>query len=186
MKRCLRHLARAALLGAPMLTACAAVEPPTFRVVEAAITERSEEGIVVTFTLEGENPNPEPLPLQEVTYRVDLDGRTVFRGTRDASATLPRYGVQRIELPAAARLDDPGVQAIDQGARFLIDGRLTYLAPGLFSEVLFDAGLIRPTINLRESGVFSVEALLEDERRRTHSAEEQMEPEDPDDEEPDG
>jgi len=156
MPRTIRPVARCTLAGA-MLAAgagCSLAEPPTFSLVEAAVTERSDEGVVVTFVLEGRNPNPDPLPLREVSYSVALDGSTVFSGRRSAGATLPRYGSQRIELPAAARLDEPGVAALEQGARFAIDARLRYLAPGLLSEVLFDAGLRRPSVNISERGTF--------------------------------
>ncbi|TVQ33104.1 MAG: hypothetical protein EA376_03350 [Phycisphaeraceae bacterium] len=149
------------LAAATALTGCHSA--PTLRVIDAEITEQTDDGFVVTFHLEGLNPNDDPLPLRRVNYSLSLDGRRVFEGVRSPEATLPRRGVQRFSLPVATPRDVWTPEQLGAGASYTLRGELTYLAPGAFAEVLFDAGVRRPTVSFRSSGEFSALESIPDE-----------------------
>lgn len=134
---------------APCIAGCASFSPPDVGVTQVRITERTEDGELLLITLEARNPNDQLLPLRDITYRLEADGRRVFAGRRSAEATVGRAGVQTISLPAAI----PIGQAVQQGSRFTVSGQITYLSPGPLAEVLFDVGLLRPTVGFRGTGV---------------------------------
>lgn len=130
---------------------CADPRPPRLSVIDAAVTQRTPDGTVITFDLIGENPNAEPLPLDEVRYSLSLEGREVFSGTRHAQATLPARGVQRVRLPVAVPSGEFVVPDLGQ-SRYRLSGSLVYRIPGSIAEVFFDAGLRRPSTGFSESG----------------------------------
>ena len=114
---------------------------PTFQILGAEVTERTDEGIVIMFLVEGTNTGDESLPVREVEYSLELDGRRVFSGTRNGEVTLPRRGVQVLQLPAPiahggdaladARDDDVAGHRVEQRAdrRLLEDGVDAWDAP---------------------------------------------------------
>ncbi|MBN8645488.1 MAG: hypothetical protein J0L61_09655, partial [Planctomycetes bacterium] len=68
-------------LSAALLAGCLSTpKPPKFEVIDAGVTQRTEGGTVVTFLLKGTNENADPLPLENVSYSLSLDGREVFSG----------------------------------------------------------------------------------------------------------
>lgn len=136
--------------AAGLLGGCSSYEAPNLKVMEARVTERSGEGVVLTFTIDAENPNEESLPLRDVQYRVTLDGREVFSGKRSAEATLRRYGTQQIRLPAVVAMSEPGASAA--AANYRIEGTLWYTTPGEIAEILFDAGVRQPSVGFSGEG----------------------------------
>ena len=143
-----RALAIALAVG--LLAGCSSYSAPKLNVVEAAITQRTAEGAVVRFTLDAENTNQVELPLKSISYRLSLNGQEVFRGFRSPEATLRRLGTQQITLPTVVRLED---QALLEGpVRYRLDGTLTYITPGSVAEILFDAGVRRPSVGFRDAG----------------------------------
>ncbi len=136
---------------------CSKWAAPTLRVTGASVTDESDEGFVISFTLEGENSNDEPLPLHAVQYRVLLDGKTVFNGVRSAEVTLPRYGTQTLQLPASISHEDYAGspdELVQSGVRFQVSGVLVYITPGNLSDLLFDVGIRRPKVAFVERGTF--------------------------------
>ncbi|MGD9693365.1 MAG: LEA type 2 family protein [Phycisphaerales bacterium] len=131
---------------------CAGVKEPDLRVVEARVAERTAEGVVMHFVVEGENTNEKELPLLQAEYRVSIDGREVFRATRSPEATLRRKGVQRFVLPAAVPAQELGSGAI----RWSLSGSVGYIAPERLAETLLDMGLPNPTTSVRGSGEIEV------------------------------
>lgn len=129
---------------------CSSYEAPNLKVVDARVSERSAEGVVLMFTIDAENPNEEGLPLRSVDYRVLLDGNEVFTGTRSAEATLRRYGTQQIRLPAVVAMTEP--EARDADANYRIEGTLRYITPGEIAEILFDAGVRQPSVGFSGEG----------------------------------
>jgi len=146
------------------LQACSAgASPPRFTIESARIAEVTDEGVVVVFDLEGQNPNPFALPLREVRYTVSIDGQRVFQGERIARATLPRLATQRVTLPAAftrEQADRAGListatnDTTTNATNARLRGSLVYELPGSIAEIFFDAGLRRPR------APFSAEATL--------------------------
>ncbi|MGP1273193.1 MAG: LEA type 2 family protein [Phycisphaerales bacterium] len=138
-------------VSAALPIGCSSYDAPRLEVTSVAVTERSDEAVVLEFTLDASNRNDVALPLERIRYSVRLDGREVFTGTRWAEATLRRVGTQQIRLPAAIRLED--APALGDGTRYRISGRVTYVTPGEIAQLLFDAGVRRPTIGFRDEGV---------------------------------
>ena len=132
---------------AAALSGCG-TRPPTMVVVDAKVTDRTADGVVVSFLIAGENPNDDELPLRSVRYSLEIDGEQVFTGERSAESTLRRRGVQTITLPASIPMEavEPGVR------RYRFSATLEYLARGRLPELLFDLGASRPTVHFTDAG----------------------------------
>lgn len=135
-----------------LLGGCQSYHAPGLSVASAEAVERTGEGISVLFTLDARNDNDTQLPLREVEYRVDLNGQSIFSGTRSAEATLRRHGIQQIRLPASAPLGGPAGELGQGTARYTISGTLYYITPGQFAETLFDAGVRKPSVSFSFDG----------------------------------
>lgn len=147
----------ASVAGLPLAGGCASNVPPSLSVAGVAITQQTDAGVVIEFTLNAENTNPVALPLREMRYSLFLDGREVFRGYRSPEATLRRYGVQQLKLPAVIALD-PG-QAVPSGqVTYHLQGTLAYTTPGQIAEILFENDVRRPTVFFSEKGTLDLDA----------------------------
>lgn len=148
----IRALPATALLAFGLsLTGCDAYRAPALSVASAEAIERTPDGVSILFTLDAQNDNDTQLPLREVEYRVDLDGRQIFSGTRSAEATLRRHGIQQIKLPASAPITSDTADLQGPG-RYTIAGTLYYITPGQLAETLFDAGVRKPSVSFSFSG----------------------------------
>lgn len=137
------------------LAGCASYQSPSFSVSESRPGARTEQGVEMEFVLDARNDNDVGLPLRDVEYRVEIDGRQVFSGTRSAEATLRRQGVQQITLPAVIRLDDAAPASARTGGAtvpYRIWGTVTYVTPGQIAEILFDTGVRVPTAGFSGQG----------------------------------
>lgn len=150
-RRLSTHALCALFPGFLLLVACHA--SPRFTVTDVAMTGESDEAYVLTFTLLGENPGDEPLPLRRVSYSLTLDETPVFSGTRLAQATLPAHGAQAITLPVSIPAEG-GAPPLGVSANYRISGSVEYLPPGSISELLFDSRLRIPTTGFGERGAF--------------------------------
>lgn len=152
----------AVLLAA--LTGCTTGRAPAFSVVSIAELERSPEAVVLGFTIEAENRGDDALPLRRAVYSLDLDGVRVFKGSRVANITAPRFGRQRLELPVVVpsslippeRFDSPGEMP------YALRGSIEYQVPGRLAEFLFDINIRRPKSPLDVSGTLELPGLAED------------------------
>lgn len=143
-----------AVVAVAVLSGCTSYRPPEFDVAAVRPTERTDEGVAMVFELDAKNPNDVALPLREVDYTVELDGRTVFKGTRSAEATLRRQGTQQVRLPAVVNLTGSGEHPATTGrVPYTIKGTVTYVTPGQIAELLFDTGVRVPTVEFSDSGV---------------------------------
>ncbi len=150
----LRPLAALAPAAAALLAAGCGSGPPGMRVVEANLSSHTDDGFVIDFILEGDNPNEEPLPLREVDYWLSLDGEEVFRGRRAAEATLPRKGTQRFRLPVAVSHAEWPAERLSQRSNYTFSAEVTYLTESWLARILFDAGIQRPTVVYTTRGQF--------------------------------
>lgn len=137
------------------LVGCGAT-PPIFKVADVGVTAESEQATVVTFILEGENPNDQPLPLRDVSYSLSLDGKHVFSGRRTAEATLPASGLQRVRIPVVV----PADQRVAPGttAPYHLSATVEYVEPGSLAEAFFDSGIRVPSVGFSESGTLEFPA----------------------------
>ena len=137
------------LLALP-LTGCSSYDAPRLAVSSVVLADRSDEAVVLNVTLDAQNSNEVELPLETIEYTVRVDGRVVFEGTRSAEATLRREGTQQIVLPVAIRLE-PDARLRGEYP-YTIRGELTYVTPGEIAQLLFDAGVRRPTVSFTDRG----------------------------------
>jgi hypothetical protein len=143
-------LALLCLLTLLCLLAGCSTQPPRISVQSAALTERTDAGMVVNLTMLADNPNSDALPLRDVTYTVWLADKPVFAGVRSAQATVARYGTQTFALLAAFPLDAAPAGGTQP---FRVSGTLRYLVPGALAETLFDVHVLRPSTEFRGSGI---------------------------------
>ncbi|MEM1424266.1 MAG: LEA type 2 family protein [Planctomycetota bacterium] len=142
------------LLGAlwsVVMGGCTGATAPTFRVLDASLTSETDEGYVVTFTLEGENTNGFELPLREVDYRLVLEGEEVFTGRRSAEVTLAADSRGVVTLPVSVAFGE-GV-GLPASMAYELSGRVTYVLPGAIAELLFDNQIRKPRVGFGERGV---------------------------------
>lgn len=132
-----------------LLAGCSA-QPPRISVQSAALTERTDAGMVVNFTMLADNPNGDPLPLRDAAYTVWLADKPVFTGVRSAQATVARYGTQTFTLPAAFPV---GAAPAGGTQAFRVSGTLKYLVTGALAETLFDVHVLRPSTDFHGVGV---------------------------------
>jgi LEA14-like dessication related protein len=150
----------ALLLAAVLLSVgCSTATPPRFNVLGVAERERTDEAVVLDFTIGAENRNEDALPLERATYTLSLDGQRVFEGQRLARVTIPRFGEQRLVLPVVVPADLVPVARFDGGGemRYRLDGEIEFQTPGRLAEFLFDVNLRRPTAPLGLRGVLELE-----------------------------
>lgn len=143
----MRHVV-VALGMAWLLAGCGVFKKPGLEVSDAQLTERTQEGAVVTFTIDATNPNADAMSLRGVRYTLDVDGRRVFEGFRSAEATVRRFGTQQVQLPVVI----PGAPVAGE-RRYELRGTIQYVPPGALARVMFDAGIREPTAGFEDAGV---------------------------------
>jgi len=138
-------------------TACAGTKSPGVDVTGVHLGDVTDEGYVLHFDLRMDNPNIEPLELDEVHYSVSIDGREIYRGRRSAEATLSAGGGKTLRLPAVVTPVEGGESAPPAGdVEYAISGTLWYLTPGELAEILFDSGVRRPSVGFRQAGAITL------------------------------
>ncbi len=151
---------RSAWLGVVVagLVGCSSYTAPRFSVVGVSERERTEEAVVLDFTIGAENRNEEALPLDRAVYTLDLDGQRVFSGQRLARVTVPRFGEQQLVLPVVVPASLVPVERFDGGGemRYALTGNIEYQTPGRLAEFLFDVNLRRPEAPLGLRGVLEL------------------------------
>lgn len=138
-------------LWSVVMGGCTGATAPTFRVLDASLTSETEDGYVVTFTLEGENANGFELPLREVEYRLELEGEEVFTGRRSAEVTLPADSTGEVMLPVSVAFEEG--RGLPASMAYSLSGRVTYELPGAIAELLFDNRIRKPRVGFGERGV---------------------------------
>lgn len=142
------------------LGGCSTAKPPRFETHLASVTATTNEGVAFEFLLDAYNDNDFGLPLRTLDYQLDIDGQTVFRGTRSAEATIRANGQHPVRVTASA----PVGQSADTGERldvsglrqYVLTGSVTYVTPGAFAELLFDQGVRVPSQSFRVEGQIDI------------------------------
>ena len=141
------------LLALSLLTGgCESYSAPVLSMSRAEPTERTPDGCAMLFTLDAKNENEDGLPLRTVEYRLDLNGREVFVGTRSAESTLRRLGTQQLKLPAVVALTQDTQSLVSGQSHYRLTGSLYYVTPGRLAETLFDSGVHTPSIGFAFEG----------------------------------
>jgi LEA14-like dessication related protein len=89
-----------------------------------------------------QNPNNREIPLQGVSFAVELNGRTFAKGVSRQNATVPAFGDVLLDVTAISSLGDilEQLNAMREGAPERITYRLQgRLAPSSGSSLPFDS-----------------------------------------------
>jgi len=132
------------------LAGCSTYPSPKLAVTDARVTEKTDAGCVITFSVDATNSAEIALPLKTLDYAVYLNDVEVFRGTRSPEATLRRYGTQKITFPAVVAGQTPA-----PGTSYRVEGTLGYIAPGEIAAILFDYDIERPTVPFSAAGTLA-------------------------------
>jgi LEA14-like dessication related protein len=146
-----------AIVPLALSAGCSSYTPPSMEVADARVTERTQEGVALAFTIDAANPNDDALPMREATYSLEIEGQRVFTGIRSAEATLRRRGSQQFILPVG--IPASALTGLTAGTvRYRISGNVEYVVPGAFAELLFDTGVRRPEASFADEGTIDLAA----------------------------
>lgn len=106
--------------------------------------------------LQVHNPSSEDVPLERFDYALQVDDVGRFEGRWAALRTLPPGQTVTLTVPASMRLPRDLTDREELGGEFRwrIEGGVRYQAPGLLGQILFDAGIRRPSEPFEGSGTF--------------------------------
>ena len=144
--------ARLAALAASalILAGCQSFEKPTFEITGVEMTEKTDDAALIRFTVQGDNPNREQLPLEVVRYTVNIQGHPPFTARRSAQATLPGFRTQSFTLPVAIQRKEGPIP--EDRVDYSIRGTVAYRLPGSIADLLFDNAIRKPKAPFGESG----------------------------------
>ncbi|MBM4107409.1 MAG: hypothetical protein FJ255_01105 [Phycisphaerae bacterium] len=134
-------------LGAAIAAGCAGQPAPKAVADGVTLRQASDAGAVLDLAVRAANFGGDPLPLSTVRYRVYVDGREVFEGSRSAEATLSRFGERTIHLPA--------VTTSPPGTEWRAEGTIEYVPSGAFARALSELGLARRTMRFEGAGTLT-------------------------------
>jgi LEA14-like dessication related protein len=163
-----RRLFRGATLAAALLSLCLlvsactgaglgrALRDPDVNIVGVRVEEVDLAGADLLFEVEVDNPNALALVLDQVGYRLKINGRHLLDGRQDERTEIAARTESRLELPVTIRLDDAyRVLRSFEGSR---RDRPDY---ELEADFRFDAPIIGGiTVPVRKTGFIPVERLL--------------------------
>ena len=109
--------------------------------------------------LEVRNPSQDDMPLERFEYTFTVKDIGRFEGRWAAFRTLPPGESAVMIVPASTLLPvDLGERVdLDGNIDWRIEGGVRYQAPGLIGQILFDAGVRRPTQSFSGSGTFQID-----------------------------
>lgn len=147
----LRRAIANGLLGIALLalvttaTGCFGTDPPAATLLDGRFVERTAEASLVTIDLGFQNFESDPLPLVDITYVIEVNGRRVNSSRLAAQATIPPMGTQQVRVPAV--IPHAALETVPTGTYVVaISGSVTYIPPGAFTEALFDLGVRVPSV----------------------------------------
>ncbi len=117
----------AGLLAVLVLAACARIgetRAPQVHVVDIRLLQGGILEQRFRVDLRIGNPNDFDLPLDGLTFELDLNGRRFAEGFTDQSVTVPRLGEARVSLTASTNLFDMIEQALILGERSELTDRI--------------------------------------------------------------
>ncbi len=152
----LRHLFlwTLAFLGALTLSGCSsAIKPPTLQVADVRVASLDREQLVLTVTLNAQNPNSIDLNLSDIQAKISLTGEEVATvNSVQPTVRLPASGT--VTVPIRLQIGLQGAPAvIKKSAIALLAGGLGYQVKG--SVTTFN-GLI--TVPFEKSGTVNPRA----------------------------
>ena len=159
--RPLSRLLPALLTGVLWLAGCGSA--PEVRTLDArpvvvAGAQGAPDAAGYRIELEVLNPSTKDMPLERFEYIFTVKNVGRFEGRWAAFRTLPPGRSAIMTIPASTLLPaDLGERIdLDQDIDWRIEGGVRYRAPGLIGQILFDAGVRRPTQSFSGSGTFQI------------------------------
>lgn len=142
------------LAGLPGCNSAPIVRPA--EAVPVVATESRIPSAGFRISLQVTNPSDEDVPIERFDYVFEVADVGRFEGRWAVLRTLPPGATETITIPASFRLppDLPDRAEDDVDFEWRIDGGVRYQAPGLIGQILFDAGIRRPTEPFSGSGTF--------------------------------
>ncbi len=145
-----------------VLCGCGSTRDPAIAVTGARLGEVPDEALTLQIALHLDNPNAESLKLLEFEYRVEVEGRDVYAGTRAAEMTLEQLSTREVEIPAVVAFNEPAAsgwsrESLPSSVEFRVHGSLRYLVPGAIAQTLFDTGVRRPSAPVNGGGTVSLQ-----------------------------
>lgn len=140
------------------LVGCATHRDPTARLLDATVLAASDEGLHVQIMLEVTNHDSESIRLDEIEYRVSVNGAQVHEAVRSAQATLASHDVRTLAIPTVLRYDRTMQDANAQShiMSLAVQGSISYVAPGELSRMFRDMGFPKPTMSVSGSHELAV------------------------------
>lgn len=139
-------LSQAALGFLLLLTACAALEPrqaPRVRLADVTLLESGLLEQKMRVELDIGNPNNFDLPLDGLTFTLELNDNPLVEGFTNESVVIPRLGEARLAVFASTSLLDIVRQVMALGRGEALSYRLSgraYLAGVAGASVPFESG----------------------------------------------
>jgi LEA14-like dessication related protein len=132
------------------LAACSGAEPvaPEVRVVDLRLLESSVFEQRFEIDLRIGNPNDFDLPLDGLTFDLEVNGEDFARGFSNEKVTVPRLGEERLSVVASTTL----LELVRQMQLLAERGDLSYRISGL---AYFDS-LVRRSAPYESEGTFSL------------------------------
>lgn len=137
----------AGLLALLVLAACAQIgemRSPQVHVVDIRLLQSGLLEQRFRVELRIGNPNDFDLPLDGLTFELDLNGRRFAEGFTNQAVTVPRLGEARVSVDASTTLIDMMAQALILGER----AELSYRIEG----VVYLRGLARRQVPYERGG----------------------------------
>lgn len=151
-----------ALFLAAMLSSCASlkesIKKPEVSVQQAKITGISLNGMDVDFVLGVKNPNPIGLSLDGLSYKLDIEEKTLLKGKTAHKLKLAANGQSTLTLPLALAFKDmfDGASALvkQEKVRYALGGDIDF---GLFQLPYKTSGTLdvpsMPKVSIGKLGI---------------------------------
>ena len=149
---------RVLLLLVPILLLGGCGSPPRVKATAARPVSRTEDAAEFRIDLRLSNTGEKDLPLERFQYSLIVEGLGRFEGRWAALRTIPPGTVIEMEIPASIPIPADLAQRVDLDApvSWRIEGGVRYQASGFLGQILFDAGIRRPTQSFAGSGSFTL------------------------------
>lgn len=154
----LRRLGRTALIviSAFLVVGCGSI--PKVKPTSARPVDRTEHAIRFTLDLELRNTGSVEIPLDWYSYNFSIDGMGTYSGRWAAMRVIPPDSTIQVEIPAVIAISEEMKPQVgkDGSVQWSLNGKVRYQAPGLLGQILFDAGVRRPSTGFSGSGTLQM------------------------------
>lgn len=114
-------------------------EPLSVSLVSVAPLEMNVFEQRYTMKLRVQNPRPHEVPLQGISFDLDINGRSFARGSGQTEKVIPAFSEEVIEVTAVSTLPDllariRDLSTMEGGVRYRLQGRLYKGTSGVYER----------------------------------------------------